>query len=352
MVCPGPEAATRKGWKRRRKSLTIWINPDGDIGVNSWRGQDPITTKDWVRAQCGLPAWQPRRRTPTERRKPALAQRCQFLAESLRIVRHRHRISSRQFALIVNDLRNIADPAEFERQAIRYAREFKVTPVDLQAAMLAPWRAYSASERAAIWRTTYQEYRDLGLRRSGCAEMDPAERRRLTKERYNAKRRADRAAARASSEIPNTAAPEIQSATERSLPLPTPKIMVGTVRKVPSSEEDQRKEGCSIGGCFEERLDRTTGSFWARRRSSEFCARPRIHGCGDRLGGSRLPGLSHRAWIAVQGLARGLADVGEDGDRVAREAPLSPGSIAGRDDRDGEPQAAETDQDVLNAYRS
>ncbi|MGH6866499.1 MAG: hypothetical protein ACREDO_10100, partial [Methyloceanibacter sp.] len=53
VVARGPEAASKKGYKRRKCSLTVWINPNGDIGVNSWRGQDPIATKDWVRARCG-----------------------------------------------------------------------------------------------------------------------------------------------------------------------------------------------------------------------------------------------------------------------------------------------------------
>lgn len=83
------------------------------------------------------------------------------------------------------------------------------------------WRAYTASERAAIFQITYDEYRHLGLRRSGCIEVDAAERRCRTKARYNAKRRADRTAKRVS-----------KSANDRA-PLCPPET-VGTVR-VPSS---------------------------------------------------------------------------------------------------------------------
>jgi hypothetical protein len=64
--------------------------------------------------------------------------------------------------------------------------------------MTPAWRAYDATERAAIFQITYHEYRRLGLRRSGCAELDAAERRRRTKQRYNAKRRMTRHANRVS----------------------------------------------------------------------------------------------------------------------------------------------------------
>jgi hypothetical protein len=221
VVAPGPEAACHKvRWKRKRNTLTVWINRDGDIGVNSHAGQDAIAVKDWVRARAGLPAWQPRKRMPKP--LPPLSTRNQFLGESLKIVRARKRITVEQFALIINDLKNASPGAILKTRAGFLAREFKIDAADLDAAMRCPWRAYTATERAAIFEITYDEYRRLGLRRSGCAEVDAVERRRLTKQRYNAKRRAERAAHR------------VSKSAHCGAPL-RPANSVGTVR-VPSSE--------------------------------------------------------------------------------------------------------------------
>ena len=219
VAAPGPERATRKGWKRKRASLSVWIGDDGDIRVHSHAGQDAIACKDYVRARAGLPAWQPRR--PKPKARPPLAQRSQFLSESLKIARHRKRVTAGQFALIVNDIKNALPEHRWRARASIYAREFGVSAVDLQAALDSEWRPYTAAQRAAIFQTTYDEFRTLKLRRSGCAELDPAERRRLTKERYNAKRRAAR------HKVPTSAA------TAASLRAP-----VGTVRRVPSFKQD------------------------------------------------------------------------------------------------------------------
>ena len=180
--------------KRSDRSLSVWVDGD-NIRVHSHRGWDWREAQAYVYQHLGLPAWKPKRRAALKR-KPPLEARCQFLAEGLRIVRHRRRISGRQFGLIVNDLCNVCDDSELARRAVEYAREFRIAPDDLRAALQGLWRAYTADERAVIWKMTYAEYRVLGLRRSGCAELGAAERRRLTKERGNAKKRADRAAKR------------------------------------------------------------------------------------------------------------------------------------------------------------
>jgi hypothetical protein len=41
-------------------------------------------------------------------------------------------------------------------------------------------KEYTAEERAATFNLSYEQYRRLGLRRSGCAEKSKEERRRLT----------------------------------------------------------------------------------------------------------------------------------------------------------------------------
>jgi hypothetical protein len=36
VICPGPEAASKKGYKAKRNTLAIWLTPDGeDIRVHS-----------------------------------------------------------------------------------------------------------------------------------------------------------------------------------------------------------------------------------------------------------------------------------------------------------------------------
>ena len=221
VVARGPEDASHKVcWKRKRRTLTVWINGDGDIGVNNWRGQDPIATKDWVRACCGLPAWESKKRDPKP--LPPLWERNQYLSESLRIARDRKRITFEQFAVIINDLKNAGFDTNVKSRAAAYSLELGFTAAEVEAALRSEWRSYTATERASIFKITYDEYRRLGFRRSGCIEVDAAERRRLTKQRYNAKRRAARAAKR------------VSKSADRRAPL-CPSEKVGTV-KVPSSE--------------------------------------------------------------------------------------------------------------------
>ena len=100
VVAPGPEAADRKGWRRRKRTLTVYVNKNGDIGVNCWAGQDPAETKAWVRKQCRLPDWQPQKRHSSMRAR--FWERNQFLGESLRIARSRGRkVTPEQFDRLV-----------------------------------------------------------------------------------------------------------------------------------------------------------------------------------------------------------------------------------------------------------
>ena len=146
VVATGPEVANQRvKWKRKRKSLTVWIGDDRDIRVHSHAGQDPITTKDCVRRQCGLPPWVPKQRKPKP--LPPLWERIQFLAESLKIARGRARITFEQYALIINDLKNASLGANLKSRAPLYAREFGFTPAEtmpLCAKSGAPTRRPSA----------------------------------------------------------------------------------------------------------------------------------------------------------------------------------------------------------------
>jgi hypothetical protein len=55
ILAPGP------GHSRKDRSLSIKLDPNARDGfiVNSFAGDDPLTCRDYVRDQCGLPAWQP-----------------------------------------------------------------------------------------------------------------------------------------------------------------------------------------------------------------------------------------------------------------------------------------------------
>ena len=121
-----------------------------------------------------------------------VAERSQFVTECLRIARHRKRMTFAQFALLVNDLKN----ADSEKHALRYAREFGFTDAELERAMQPKARAYTADERAAIFEMTYAERMQLHLRRTGSIDLNQAGRERARRDRYNAKRRVARHAAR------------------------------------------------------------------------------------------------------------------------------------------------------------
>src|SRR5680860_1055619 len=82
VVAPGPEAVSHKvRWKRKRQTLTVWINAEGDIG-----------------------------------------ERSQFLSEALRIAHDRLRITCEQFALVANDLKNVCSDAMVDMRVHDYAR--------------------------------------------------------------------------------------------------------------------------------------------------------------------------------------------------------------------------------------
>jgi hypothetical protein len=55
--------APGKGHSAADRSLSVSLNDKGDdIVVNSFSGDDPIETKDWIRDKLGLPKWQPKKK--------------------------------------------------------------------------------------------------------------------------------------------------------------------------------------------------------------------------------------------------------------------------------------------------
>lgn len=191
-VVPGP------GQKPTDRSLSIWVEGD-DFRVYSHRGDDWLTLKDYVRRGLGLPAWQPKRRAPLDPARTSHA--WMTYAEGLRVGRSRRAMTFEQFQLLISDLRNAGGGRERAREL---AREFRFTDTELDRAMSTELRRYKADERAGIWSIKYSERQALRLRRTGSVDLDKGGRERARRDRYNAKRRAQRAAARATGRTPET----------------------------------------------------------------------------------------------------------------------------------------------------
>src|SRR5262249_16953831 len=89
------------------------------------------------------------------------------------------------------DKKNRATFAELCRLDFGFDRE------TLAKALEERHRTYTADERAAIFNMTYAERQHLALRRTGSIDLDKEGRERARRDRYNAKRRAERAELRA-----------------------------------------------------------------------------------------------------------------------------------------------------------
>jgi hypothetical protein len=202
VVCDrtGPHVVGQKGADR---SLSVWV--DGDkIRVHSHRGRDWPTCQAYARERCGLEQWKPVRSKRVSKTVP-FRTRNMFFGETLAICRYKAIITFEQFGLLINDLMLRGDT----EKAISYARAFGFTASDLERAIQAPLRHYTADERAKIFGLTYAERQHLGLRRTGSIDVDKAGRERARRDRYNAQRRAARQAARsvkavASIEVPSS----------------------------------------------------------------------------------------------------------------------------------------------------
>ena len=184
VVAPGP------GQKRNDRSLSAWVNGD-KFGLYSHRGDDWRSLDAHVRNRCGLEPWTPKRQRRAPKPVP-FSTRNMFFGETLAICRHRKRITFDQFGLLINDLKLRGDT----QNAIGCARAFGFTTADLERAMQAAPRHYTADERAKVFGLTYAERQHLALRRTGSIDVDKAGRERARRDRHNAKRRAARQEAR------------------------------------------------------------------------------------------------------------------------------------------------------------
>jgi hypothetical protein len=185
VVAPGP------GQKRGDRSLSVWVNPNGETRVHSHRGDDWRVCQAHVRKRCGLAPWTPTRTKQATWRAPHF-ERNHYVSECLRIARSRTCITVAQFAILVNDLKNAGN----EARGWRYACEFGFTDAELERALEPRPRTYTADERAAIFEITYAERMELKLRRTGSVDVDKQGRERARRDRDNAKRRAKRASSR------------------------------------------------------------------------------------------------------------------------------------------------------------
>ena len=232
IVCSGPEAASKKGWKKNRRTLTIYDNGD-DIGVNCHHpDQDPIACKDWARAHLGLPAWKPRARKPTRDPIPQ-RERNQFFAETLNVLRYwkylDKPITAEQFNLLINDLRPKDETTM--RWARWYASEFgfEVT--------YTKHYTYTADERAKILGVTYAERQWLGLKRTGSIDVDKAGRERARRDRGNAAKRAKRAIERAAKT--NQQSRLVPDACKRGVNRQVPSLEAVVVTRIELESEDK-----------------------------------------------------------------------------------------------------------------
>jgi hypothetical protein len=192
--CPHPSVPAKYKSKRRRKywrhdnSVAIFLDARAHYGfrVHSFRGDDWRGLNAWVRDQLGIEPWKPKPRTF----KP----KWNYFSAVIRLAKDRQAITEEQFGDLCNAIMEQGE----ERVAVArsLARIFGFDPEIGEGLAAREPRPVSAGERAAIWQTTYEEHRRLRLWRIGCSELDPEARRRMTRERENAKKRATRAGAK------------------------------------------------------------------------------------------------------------------------------------------------------------
>jgi len=142
----GPEAASKKGHKRKRYTAALWLNDDAsDFRVHSFHPDAPDwpQLKDWVKRECGI-RWEPKKRAAPQ---PSFAVRNQYFGESLSLCHNsRGKVTVEQFNLLINDLRP-KDAATRAGQAEYYAMLFGHAKA-LEQALKARHRTYTADERA------------------------------------------------------------------------------------------------------------------------------------------------------------------------------------------------------------
>ena len=66
VLAPGPNHSASD------RSLSVKLTETGNLLVHSFAGDDPIACKDYIRARCGMPKWEPQEsRSDSERAGPS-----------------------------------------------------------------------------------------------------------------------------------------------------------------------------------------------------------------------------------------------------------------------------------------
>ena len=160
--------------------------------VHSHRDRPYPELHRWVCLQVGIESWKPKPKKPGEW-KPTQASR-QLLSESWRICQQQG-ANEAQFDCLVNDFRLAGHKdKDWVRGRVGYLGK---SDADFERAWAKEPRTYTAEERAPIWGLTHETFQRLYLHRSGCAEKTARERRRITRDRDNLRKRAKRAAEKA-----------------------------------------------------------------------------------------------------------------------------------------------------------
>jgi len=233
VVAPGP------GCKGRDRSLSVWIEGD-NLRCHSHRGVGWQECQAYVRQRAALPEW-----TPTWKAKPAPKRDKRFAGQRVREAMRflGPRPSAEQFTFLINEARN-ADATDGQLAGL--CRRYGFTAEDLAAILTTPARLYDATDAAKAIGLTYARRQQLRIRTIGAIDLDKAGRERARRDRYNAKRRAERNggrirdiiaradAARRGAEIRNR---ELLSARRcRMTPIRGPLDAGGVNKRYPSSE--------------------------------------------------------------------------------------------------------------------
>jgi hypothetical protein len=143
-----------------------------------------------MRERLGLPKWSPRKKAPPAAKgDPAFARL--RLREVLRVLDPG--VSREHFTFLINEARN-AGLAPGQLAAL--CRLYDFTAQDLKEILIKPARRYTAGAAAKVLGLTYARRMKLKIRTIGAIDMDKAGCERARRDRWNAKRRAQRAAKR------------------------------------------------------------------------------------------------------------------------------------------------------------
>ena len=173
--------------------MAIFIDPRAYNGFRVHSHRD-ISWQDKhaeISELLGLEPWKPTPRKPRQF-KPSRAT-FQLLGES-NTISLEHGANDAMFAILVSDYRMAGHTGKGKVKCL--VDFLGKSDADFERAWAKEPRKYTAQERAAAHGLPYVECRRLNLLMSGCADKSREERRRITLNEWNAKKRARRAEAK------------------------------------------------------------------------------------------------------------------------------------------------------------